>query len=103
MRSLIPTSPRTSSPRRRITAAANAARAGLSIFNYTTANLYIKYDDAQATPVTAPFKAPIGPGEYWEMPPTSIFPGVVMGIWDAGDALPGHGAHVTDESFNAAL
>ena len=63
--------------------AANTSRKGLSIFNDTTANLYISFSGAAST---ANFKTKIAAGGYYEMAPEAIFTGQILGIWDAAGA-----------------
>ena len=57
--------------------AANANRRSLTIFNNSTAILYVRFG-ASATQVGA--KIPIGAGGYYEMP-SPIYTGVISGIW----------------------
>lgn len=72
--------------------AANTSRKGLSIFNDTTANLYISFSGAAST---ANFKVKVAAGGYYEMAPEVIFTGQIFGIWDAAGA---GNARVTEES-----
>ena len=72
--------------------AANTSRKGLSIFNDTTANLYVSFSGAAST---TNFKTKIAAGGYYEMAPEAIFTGQVLGIWDAAGA---GAARVTEES-----
>ncbi len=62
--------------------AANAARRGVTIFNDSTADLFVKYG---ATASATSFTVKIAGGGYWEMPsPTYL--GVLDGIWSADTA-----------------
>jgi hypothetical protein len=57
--------------------AANANRRSLTIFNNSTAILYVAFD---ATATQAGAKVPIGAGGFYEMP-SPIYTGVISGIW----------------------
>lgn len=63
--------------------AANTARRALSIFNFSTSDLYIKLGTGAAFSGTPSFLARLGPSSYWEMPTRPIFTGLVSGIWSA--------------------
>lgn len=58
--------------------AANANRRSLTIFNNSTAILYVCFG---ATATQAGAKAPIGAGGFYEMPTGQLYTGVVSGIW----------------------
>ncbi len=62
--------------------AANLARQALSVYNDSTANLYIKYGPSAALTL---FKVKLRPGGYWEMAVSAApeFTGEVSGIWDS--------------------
>jgi hypothetical protein len=64
--------------------AANSNRVGATIWNNSTANLFIDLDSAAST---TDFSAKISPGGYYELP--FRYTGVISGIWDAanGNAL----------------
>jgi len=64
--------------------AANSSRKGSTIWNNSTANLYVEFG---ATASTTAFTARLGAGGYYEVPFT--YTGTVSGIWDAvnGSAL----------------
>ncbi|WP_375497043.1 hypothetical protein [uncultured Nostoc sp.] len=64
--------------------APNTNRIGMTIWNYSTANLYIEFG---ATASTSAFLARISPSGYYELP--FRYTGVISGIWDAanGSAL----------------
>ncbi|GAX46206.1 hypothetical protein NIES4075_72270 [Tolypothrix sp. NIES-4075] len=64
--------------------AATSARKGATIWNNSTANLYVELG---ATATTSAFTAKVGAGGYYEIPFT--YTGVISGIWDAvnGKAL----------------
>lgn len=64
--------------------AANAARKGATIYNNSTATLYIDLDNAVTT---AAYTAQLAPGGYYEVPYN--FTGDISGIWSAanGNAL----------------
>lgn len=57
--------------------AANTARRGLSVFNDSTAALYLAF---AATASTSAFTVKIGAGSHYEMP-TPVYTGAVSGIW----------------------
>lgn len=59
-------------------AAANSNRKGLTIWNKSTANLYIDFDSSASTSDAA---VEIAGGGYYEMP--FNYTGIVSGIWDA--------------------
>ena len=63
---------------------ANSARKGCTIWNNSTANLYI---DFGGNPTTSTFAVKLSPGGYYELP--FAFSGAIGGIWDAvnGNAL----------------
>lgn len=65
-------------------AAANANRKGLTIWNNSTANLYIDFDSAATASDAA---VSIAAGGYFEMP--FNYTGIISGIWSAanGNAL----------------
>ena len=64
--------------------AANTGRKGTTIWNNSTANLYVELG---ATASTSAFTARVGAGGYYEVPFT--YTGAISGIWDAanGSAL----------------
>ncbi|MCV3213021.1 hypothetical protein OGM63_05680 [Plectonema radiosum NIES-515] len=64
--------------------AANLARKGTTIWNNSTANLYVELG---ATASTSAFTARVGASGYYEVPFT--YTGAISGIWDAvnGSAL----------------
>ena len=64
--------------------AANSARKGTTIWNNSTANLYVELG---ATASNSAFTARVGAGGYYEVPFT--YTGAISGIWDAanGSAL----------------
>jgi hypothetical protein len=64
--------------------AANSARKGTTIWNNSTANLYVEFG---AIATTSAFTARLGAGGYYEIPFT--YTGIISGIWDAvnGSAL----------------
>jgi hypothetical protein len=60
--------------------AANPHRLGCSVFNDSTAALYLKCDTgASATSCTVKVPA----GMYWEMPPEWRYTGAIYGYWDS--------------------
>lgn len=59
--------------------AAAATRLGLTIFNDSTASLYIKFG---ATASATSFTVFVGPGAYYELP-QPVYTGTVDGIWTA--------------------
>jgi hypothetical protein len=61
--------------------AANIARIGMTVFNDSTATLYMKYG---ATASLTSFTVQMGPGAYWEMP-VPIYTGQIDGIWSAAN------------------
>jgi hypothetical protein len=63
---------------------ANSARNGTTIWNNSTANLYVELG---VTATTSAFTARLSAGGYYEVPFT--YTGVISGIWDAanGSAL----------------
>lgn len=64
--------------------AANSARKGATIWNNSTANLYVELG---ATATTSAFTARLGADGYYEIPFT--YTGAISGIWDLanGSAL----------------
>jgi hypothetical protein len=64
--------------------AANSSRKGATIWNNSTANLYIDFDSAASA---SDFAVKISAGGYYEMP--FSYTGIISGIWDAanGNAL----------------
>lgn len=64
--------------------AANSSRKGTTIWNNSSANLYIELG---ATATTSAFTARVSAGGYYEIPFT--YTGAISGIWDAanGSAL----------------
>lgn len=64
--------------------AANSARKGTTIWNNSTANLYVELG---ATASISAFTARVGAGGYYEIPFT--YTGAISGIWEAanGSAL----------------
>jgi len=63
--------------------AANANRRSLTIYNNSTANLFVCFD---ATATEAACKVPLsgkvnGIGGFYEMPTGQIYTGVISGIW----------------------
>jgi hypothetical protein len=64
--------------------AANSNRIGATIWNNSTANLFIDLDSAVSA---TDFSAKISPGGYYELP--FRYTGIITGIWDAanGNAL----------------
>ncbi len=65
--------------------AANASRLGLTVFNNSSAVLYLK---AGATASTSSYTVELQQGDYWEAP--ANYTGIVDGIWSAdsgGSAL----------------
>jgi hypothetical protein len=63
---------------------ANSARKGTTIWNNSTANLFVELGETATTSV---FTARLGAGGYYEVPFSYI--GAISGIWDAvnGSAL----------------
>ena len=61
-------------------AAANSNRKGLTIWNDSTATLYIDFDSACST---SDFAVKIAAGGYYEMP--FDYTGVISGIWSAAN------------------
>ena len=59
--------------------ASNTGRMGLTIFNDSTASLYIKFG---ATASATSFTVFVGPGAYYELP-NPVYTGIVDGIWTA--------------------
>lgn len=57
--------------------ASNAARMGLTIFNDSTASVYVKFG---ATASATSFTVFLGPGAYYELP-NPVYTGIVDGIW----------------------
>jgi hypothetical protein len=64
--------------------AANFNRKGATIWNNSTANLYIDFDSAAST---SDYAVKIASGGYYELP--FSYTGIISGIWDAvnGNAL----------------
>lgn len=64
--------------------AANSNRRGATIWNNSTANLYIDFDSVAST---SDFALRISAGGYFEMP--FNYTGIISGVWDAvnGNAL----------------
>jgi hypothetical protein len=63
--------------------ALNANRKSLSVFNNSTANLYIKEGTA-ASIASAGFGVKVVPGALYELP-APVYTGAINGIWDAVD------------------
>jgi hypothetical protein len=61
--------------------AANTSRLGLTVFNDSTANLYLAF---AASATTSAYTVKIGAGGYWEMP-RPCYTGAVSGIWDVAN------------------
>jgi hypothetical protein len=61
--------------------ASNGARKGLTIFNDSTAILYVKFG---TTASTTSFTVKMTGGAYYEMP-TPVYTGIVDGIWDSAN------------------
>ena len=57
-------------------------RVGWSVFNDSTANLFVKFG---VTASTSSFTVKIAPGGYYEMPTTPTYQGQIDGIWDAAN------------------
>lgn len=68
-----------------VAAAANATRRMLILMNTSTERVYIMYG---ATASEGLHTFYLGPGDYWEMPPNAIEPGVISYI---GDNVPAAG------------
>jgi hypothetical protein len=64
--------------------AANSNRKGATIWNNSTANLYIDFDSSASA---SDYAVKISAGGYYEMP--FSYTGIISGIWDAanGNAL----------------
>jgi hypothetical protein len=60
--------------------AANSNRKGLTIWNDSTANLYIDFDSAAST---TDYAVKIAAGGYYEMP--FNYTGLISGIWDTAN------------------
>ncbi|MEH1838136.1 MAG: hypothetical protein V7L20_05110 [Nostoc sp.] len=60
--------------------AANTNRIGMTIWNSSTANLYIEFG---ASASTSAYLAKISAGGYYELP--FRYTGVISGIWDAAN------------------
>jgi len=58
--------------------AANARREGLTIFNESTAVLYVKFG---AVASLTDYSFQLGPGSYYETPATPTYVGQVDGVW----------------------
>lgn len=70
-------------------AAANPARTGLTVYNKSTANLFLKLEAGADIGVgTESYTVRLVPDAYYELPFTDsgVWTGVVDGIWDAADA-----------------
>jgi hypothetical protein len=67
-----------SSTTTQILAAANTNRRSLTIFNNSTAILYVCFSE---TATQARAKVPIGAGGFYEMPTGVVYTGIVSGIW----------------------
>ncbi len=68
--------------------AANAARKGATIWNSSTATLYVDLDTSSgATASATDYTVTLGPGDYYEVP--YDYTGIILGIWDVatGKAL----------------
>jgi len=63
--------------------ASNNNRAGATIFNDSTATLYVKLSTTNDASTTS-FTIKLAAGAYWEVPFT--YSGVISGIWDANTA-----------------
>lgn len=61
--------------------AANASRRGYTLWNNSTATLYVL--NATGTATTSSASVPIGPQEYYEVP--FNYKGIVSGIWSAAN------------------
>lgn len=64
-------------------AALNAARRMLAVFNFSTADLYLKLGSGASFTGTPSFLARVPPSGYWEMPTRPIYTGLVSGIWSS--------------------
>lgn len=72
--------------------AANTARRVVTVYNDSTANLFLKM---AATASATSFTVKIAAGGYWEMPAMSyVYTGIIDGIWDAANGS----ARVTEQS-----
>jgi hypothetical protein len=58
--------------------ASNSARKGAAIYNDSTQNLYLKLG---ATASTSSFTVLLVAGAYYELPTTSVYTGIIDGIW----------------------
>lgn len=63
--------------------ALNTARKDASVFNDSTANLYLSYTAAASAAV---FHVKLAAGQYWSMLPGALFTGAIRGFWDAAGA-----------------
>lgn len=71
--------------------AANANRKGASIYNNSSANLYLAFG---ATAATTAFSVKVPPNNLYEFPNPPVWTGAVSGIWDAANG----NAQVTEVS-----
>lgn len=62
--------------------AANTSRKGFTIYNDSTAILYVKFG---ATASATSFHVKMAAGDYYESPAGVNYTGIVDGIWDAAD------------------
>lgn len=60
--------------------ASNTDRLGATIFNDSAATLYLKYGSAAST---TSFTYLVLPSAVWEMPPGTIYTGIITGIWSS--------------------
>ena len=58
--------------------ASNTARVGASIFNDSTAVLYLSRG---ATCATTNYSVQVQPGGFYELPETNVYTGVITGVW----------------------
>jgi hypothetical protein len=70
--------------------AANTSRKSASIYNDSTAILYVKFG---ATASTSSYKVQLGPNEYFEFP-QPCYTGIVDGIWASATG----NARISEES-----
>lgn len=63
--------------------ALNTGRKDASVFNDSTANLYLSYTAAASATV---FHVKLAAGQYWSMMPGTLFTGAIRGFWDAAGA-----------------
>ena len=59
-------------------AAPYAYRAGMHIFNDSSAVLYVKYGPSATT---TDYALQLWPGELWTMPDDMVYDGIVTGVW----------------------